>query len=397
MNNRMSKILRNMLGYAFAAIVAFVSVFSSLSETVYAAEDYTPVEWIYIDQDIAENTGQRFDTGVTVNDADTLKWTIQASDFELNDTTSSSFCGIYGSGDKRSGYFFTNNHGNNLEFYLALGSAHDTTKSITLPASGKCTVTAEFDKPNHTYSFGANGNKVDVTTGWPDSYYSSLDTSNCPLPNGSIKVISAAGEDEYMSLKFYGLKIWKNGNLAADCIPAVDSDGKAGIYDKISGRFIGKGDYEHAPVRSGSGHHHEEAVVELLECEHDFQWQTIEAPNFNSDGLEGEVCTKCGARGLIIPTSSYSWVLGSYGVPMINAASAGDTVVFEFNQWNSFPKWFMERIAAKPDVTWVFKYFYENNNYEVTIKPGTQIPLVFDYYGPEKMADLFDSVVTPRE
>ena len=133
-----------------------------------------------------------------------------------------------------------------------------------------------------------------------------------------------------------------------------------------------------------------------IECEHEFVWQTIEDPNFNFDGLEGEVCSKCGFKGLIVPTSAYSWVLGSYGLPMIEDAKPGDMVVFEFKQWNSFPKWFMERIAAKPDVTYVFRYFYENNNYEVTIKPHTPIPLDFDYYGPEKLAALFESTVTPR-
>ena len=79
---------------------------------------------------------------------------------------------------------------------------------------------------------------------------------------------------------------------------------------------------------------------------HNFQWQTITEPSKDADGLEGEVCS-CGAVRNTQPLSAYGYSLNEYATPMINAAKSGQTITFEFGEWNSFPKSFMAKLAAK--------------------------------------------------
>ena len=55
-----------------------------LAVTSNAAEEYTQVEWIYIDQDISRQSDggyEKFDTGVDVQNANSLEWEMIASDF----------------------------------------------------------------------------------------------------------------------------------------------------------------------------------------------------------------------------------------------------------------------------------------------------------------------------
>ena len=123
---------------------------------------------------------------------------------------------------------------------------------------------------------------------------------------------------------------------------------------------------------------------------HNFQWQTITEPTQYSDGLEGEVCS-CGAVRNTQPLSAYGYALNEYATPMINAAKSGQTITFEFGEWNSFPKAFMEKVAAKSaqNVTFVFKYKWNHVKQEITIPAGTVVDTSLDWYGPAKMAELY--------
>ena len=123
---------------------------------------------------------------------------------------------------------------------------------------------------------------------------------------------------------------------------------------------------------------------------HSFQWQTITEPTKDTDGLEGEVCS-CGATRNTQKLSAYGYALNQYATPMINAAKAGQTITFELGEWNSFPKAFMEKIAAKSmeGVTFVFHYKWNHVKQEITIPFGTAVDTQFDWYGPAKMAELY--------
>ncbi len=123
---------------------------------------------------------------------------------------------------------------------------------------------------------------------------------------------------------------------------------------------------------------------------HNFQWQTITEPTKDADGLEGEVCS-CGAIRNTQPLSAYGYALNEYATPMINAAKSGQTITFEFGEWNSFPKSFMAKLVDKSaqNVTFVFKYKWNHKAQTITIPAGTPIDLNFDWYGPAKMAELY--------
>ena len=122
----------------------------------------------------------------------------------------------------------------------------------------------------------------------------------------------------------------------------------------------------------------------------DFEWQVITAPTDTSFGIGGFVCTKCGETRdsrEFAPTELWSSM-------KIDRAESGSTLVMEFGNWNSYPLWLMQKIAAKPDVTYVFKYDYQFMHYEVTIRPGQKFALDCDWYGPLKMAGLFETKIT---
>lgn len=111
----------------------------------------------------------------------------------------------------------------------------------------------------------------------------------------------------------------------------------------------------------------------------------------DKDGLGGVYCKSCGAIQSSYPISAYGYSINDYATPMVNASKAGQTVTFELGEWNSFPKAFMEKIAAKSaeGVTFVFHYKWNHVKQEITIPAGTQIDLNFDWYGPAKMAELY--------
>lgn len=123
---------------------------------------------------------------------------------------------------------------------------------------------------------------------------------------------------------------------------------------------------------------------------HNFVPCIIIYPTKEIDGLEGEQCS-CGAIRNTQPLSAYAYVLNEYAASMINAAKPGQTVTFEFGEWNSFPNSFMEKLAAKSaeGVTFVFHYNWNHQKQEITIPAGTTIDLDHDYYGPAKMAELY--------
>ena len=123
---------------------------------------------------------------------------------------------------------------------------------------------------------------------------------------------------------------------------------------------------------------------------HSFQYGIIYPATKDADGLEGEVCS-CGATRNTQPISAMAYALYDYALPMINAAKPGQTITFEFGEWNSFPKSFMAKLVDKSaqNVTFVFHYKWNHVKQEITIPAGTPIDLNFDWYGPAKMAELY--------
>ena len=123
---------------------------------------------------------------------------------------------------------------------------------------------------------------------------------------------------------------------------------------------------------------------------HDYHWQTIVEPTKDQDGLESEVCV-CGATRNIQRIPAMGFTLNEYATPMVVNAIPGQTVEMEFGEWNSFPKSFMEKVAAKTqqNVSFGFHYNWNHVGQEIRIPAGTEVDTNFDWYGPAKMQELY--------
>ena len=174
----------------------------------------------------------------------------------------------------------------------------------------------------------------------------------------------------------------------------VNNSGEAGAIVAIlpcnAGHTVATPVNPYATNKSGSSApaHHTHSFVHHT---HSYVHTIITEPTVNSDGLEGDVCTGCGAVQNTQPISAFGYTLETYASNMINAAKPGQTITFEFGELNSFPKSFMEKLVAKSaqGVTFVFKYKVNHELQTITIPAGTPIDLNFEWYGYAKMAELY--------
>ena len=124
--------------------------------------------------------------------------------------------------------------------------------------------------------------------------------------------------------------------------------------------------------------------------EHNWSWQTINEPTEYCDGMEGYICTVCGATKNTV-------TIPSVGVFMVNRynevmnATDGETVVLDMGLWHSLSKGFMEEIAKKRNTTFVIRFIYKGKKYEVVIPAGQPLvlDLTIDWYGPLKQNQMF--------
>ena len=123
---------------------------------------------------------------------------------------------------------------------------------------------------------------------------------------------------------------------------------------------------------------------------HNWEWGTITEPTEYSDGMEGYICTICGAtKDTVTIPSTGVFMENKYN--QVKNAKAGETVVLEMGPWHSLSKGFMEEIAKRRDVTFVIHFIYEGKKYEVVIPAGRPLVLdpSIDWYGPLKQNEMF--------
>lgn len=124
---------------------------------------------------------------------------------------------------------------------------------------------------------------------------------------------------------------------------------------------------------------------------HEFIEGTITTPTCDHDGVGGIYCAMCGYIKETYPISAYSYALYEYATPMIKSSQPGQNVVFEFGEWNSFPKAFMADLAAKSaaGVTFEFHYKWNHEQQTIIIPAGVTVDLNEEWYGPAKMRELY--------
>lgn len=120
---------------------------------------------------------------------------------------------------------------------------------------------------------------------------------------------------------------------------------------------------------------------------HSYSQQTVSEASETQDGEEIYVCS-CGD----IADRKVTTAMGTFwdnAIKKITDAKAGDTVVIESNLWNSYPQRFLEAIAARRDITIQITFRYKAKNWQVIIPKDVPIDTSFEWYGPEKMTQMF--------
>ena len=120
---------------------------------------------------------------------------------------------------------------------------------------------------------------------------------------------------------------------------------------------------------------------------HSYTWQTVSTVSDNQDGEDVYVCS-CGDIADRRVTSAMGQCFTN-STQKVTDAKSGDTVTLDVGLWNSFPKKMMEEIAKKRDIDIVIHLTYKGKNYEIIIPKNAEIDLSCDWYGPEKLTQMF--------
>lgn len=121
--------------------------------------------------------------------------------------------------------------------------------------------------------------------------------------------------------------------------------------------------------------------------EHSYSWQTVKEATETEDGEEVYICS-CGDiadRRSISATGTY-WTNCEN---KLKDAKTGDAVLLESGLWHSFSKKTMQEIANRRDIDVVITLTYKGVNYKITIPKGTTFDTSLDWYGPEKLKQMF--------
>lgn len=125
---------------------------------------------------------------------------------------------------------------------------------------------------------------------------------------------------------------------------------------------------------------------------HSYEWQTIQNATAEQDGLEAYACAICGSYQESVPVSAYSYACTEAAKKLVTAKQ-GQTITLDMGRWCSYPRWFMEKIAERSDLTVKLQFEYLHKQYEVVILAGKTVDTSCDWYGPMKLCELYGYTV----
>lgn len=125
---------------------------------------------------------------------------------------------------------------------------------------------------------------------------------------------------------------------------------------------------------------------------HSYEWQTIQSATAEQDGLEAYACTICGSYQESVPVSAYGYACTEAAKKLVTAKQ-GQTITLDMGRWCSYPRWFMEKIAERNDLTVKLQFEYLHKQYEVTIPAEKAVDTACDWYGPLKLCELYGYTV----
>lgn len=121
---------------------------------------------------------------------------------------------------------------------------------------------------------------------------------------------------------------------------------------------------------------------------HQFEWKTITTPTAEMDGLEAYACIICGYYTDSVLVSAYSYAC-TEGVKQVLAAGQNAEITLKMGRWCSYPKWFMEKLAQRRDLTIHLQFEYLHKQYEVLIPAKMPVDTECEWYGPLKLCNLY--------
>lgn len=124
------------------------------------------------------------------------------------------------------------------------------------------------------------------------------------------------------------------------------------------------------------------------DCNHNWQWETIYDASEQQDGLEAYVCTKCGARKEEKGISALGKIIDNRYAQIKNA-KPGTTTILEMGRNCNLTKEFMTKLAEKNNCDFIIRFTQDNVHYEAYVPAGTKIDTSFEWYGPNKIKDMF--------
>lgn len=78
---------------------------------------------------------------------------------------------------------------------------------------------------------------------------------------------------------------------------------------------------------------------------------------------------------------------------LLDGEEQDQTITLDMGQWCSYPRWFMEKIAERNDLTVKLQFEYLHKQYEVAIPAGKAVDTACDWYGPLKLCELYGYTV----
>lgn len=121
---------------------------------------------------------------------------------------------------------------------------------------------------------------------------------------------------------------------------------------------------------------------------HQFELKTITTPTAEMDGLEAYACIICGYYTDSVPVSAYSYAC-TEGAKQVLAAGQNAEITLKMGRWCSYPRWFMEKLAQRRDLTIHLQYEYLHKQYEVLIPAKMPVDTECEWYGPLKLCNLY--------
>ena len=121
---------------------------------------------------------------------------------------------------------------------------------------------------------------------------------------------------------------------------------------------------------------------------HQFEWKTITTPTAETDGLEAYACIICGYYTDSVPVSAYSYAC-TEGAKQVLAAGQNAEITLKMGRWCSYPRWFMEKLAQRRDLTIHLQFEYLHKQYEVLIPAKMPVDTECEWYGPLKLCNLY--------